>query len=67
MMTLTEFAALVQEMREAQIRWNEGYKTQTTFDERRDLEKKVDGELLHIRCRQGVQTAFEFGLDDYEG
>ena len=66
-MTLSEFATLVQAMRDAQTQWFAGHKTRTHFEKCKDLEKKVDSELLLIKGRQGVQTAFEFGFDDYEG
>ena len=67
-MTLSEFAKLVQEMRDAQTQWFAGHKTRTHFDKCKELEKKVDSELLLIKGRQGTQAPISFmGFDDYEG
>lgn len=67
-MTLTEFAALVQEMRDAQKLFFGGLRTQTHFTKCQNIEKKVDSALLLIKGKQGTQAPISFaGFDDYEG
>lgn len=67
-MTLSEFAKLVQEMRDAQKLFFGGLRTQTHLQKCQNIEQKVDSELLLIKSKQGTQAPITFtGFDDYEG